>query len=65
MNLARKLHSQKRSNEDIDVLYNIFPLRWLVLKNGEHTSCIRKTGKLDVTDPNGDITKFGTEEREG
>ena len=36
----------------------------MVLQYDEHTFSIRKTGKLDVTDPNGDNAKFGTEERE-
>ena len=35
----------------------------MVLKYDEHTSSIRKTGKLDVTDRISDIGKFGAEER--
>ena len=59
INIARKKHAHKRSNKNLDGLYEVLAPGSVVQKTDQYTSVIREPGKLEVTFRNSDIAKFG------
>ena len=46
--------------KNLDGLYEVLAPGSAVQKTDQHISAICEPGKLDITDRNGDIAKFGT-----
>ena len=60
LNLARKVHGKRRSQKNLEGLYEVLAPGSQILKVSPTTSTIKEPGKQVVTVRNGDIAKFGT-----
>ena len=61
LNLARKVHGERRCKKNLEGMYEVLAPGSHILKVSPTTSTIKEPGKPIVTVRNSDIAKFGTQ----